>query len=202
MKWLKIVAVAAAFALASLGSAQAQMYKNLGPATPGDFSFYVLALTWAPDYCATAESPDQQECNANPGFLLHGLWPQDANGYPSACTDVPLPADVRAQYAGIFAAPSLIDHEWPKHGTCSGLSPADFFAKTQNVLASITIPDQYKTAEQVSFSDASQIAAAFYQANPSLPQGSVEVIEDRRNPGQVEELDICLDKTGAGIACP
>src|SRR5579863_684222 len=49
--------------------------------TPGQFDFYVLALSWSPSYCEAAHerapdrTPDQQ-CSGRPfSFVVHGLWP-------------------------------------------------------------------------------------------------------------------------------
>ena len=51
-------------------------WPTLVPST-ADFDYYVLALSWAPDYCS-ANPNDPQECS--PGrkyaFVLHGFWPQ------------------------------------------------------------------------------------------------------------------------------
>ena len=55
-----------------------------GP-VPGQFDYYVLALSWSPSYCAgEAGQNDQQQCA--PGrrfaFVVHGLWPQYNKGWP------------------------------------------------------------------------------------------------------------------------
>ena len=49
---------------------------------PGQFDFYVLALSWSPSYCESAKQrapngrPDPQ-CNGRPfAFIVHGLWPE------------------------------------------------------------------------------------------------------------------------------
>jgi ribonuclease I len=62
-------------------------------APPGQFDFYLLNLSWSPEFCAThGESP---ECGHNLGFVVHGLWPQDSNGnYPQHAVmrrDQPIP---------------------------------------------------------------------------------------------------------------
>ena len=47
---------------------------------PGQFDFYVLALSWSPSFCEAAGergTPPQQQCAARPySFVVHGLWPQ------------------------------------------------------------------------------------------------------------------------------
>src|SRR5580692_7150493 len=48
---------------------------------PGAFDYYVLALSWSPEFCHS--HPTKPECVWGKfGFVVHGLWPQYANGYP------------------------------------------------------------------------------------------------------------------------
>ncbi|MBO0734811.1 MAG: hypothetical protein J2P49_10975, partial [Methylocapsa sp.] len=57
--------------------------------TPGNFDFYVLALSWSPGFCETpAAAKTQGQCaaGANLGFVVHGLWPQYDHGFPLECT--------------------------------------------------------------------------------------------------------------------
>src|SRR5215475_5720069 len=98
---------------------------------PGQFDYYVLALSWSPSFCeaqrerAPARGPDRQ-CGGRPfSFVVHGLWPQYERGFPSYC-QVPAPRLNRAIVSGmldLMPSPRLIFHEWDQHGTCSGLSP-------------------------------------------------------------------------------
>ena len=54
----------------------------------GDFDYFVMALTWSPNWCALeGDARDDDQCDARHayGFTLHGLWPQFETGYPSGC---------------------------------------------------------------------------------------------------------------------
>jgi ribonuclease I len=56
--------------------------------TPGQFDFYLFNLSWSPEFCAT--HGDSPECGRKLGFVVHGLWPQDASGdYPQHCSSAP-----------------------------------------------------------------------------------------------------------------
>ncbi len=76
--------------------------------TPGDFDFYVLSLSWSPDYCAGSNVNDPQQCSIGKklGFVLHGLWPQYNRGYPADCSTVPLPKDAQQKFPNLFPSPS------------------------------------------------------------------------------------------------
>lgn len=39
--------------------------------TTGAFDYYLLTLSWSPEFCLT--HPSAAECSAHPGFILHGL---------------------------------------------------------------------------------------------------------------------------------
>ena len=79
-------------------------------AAPGTFDFYLLNLSWSPEFCAThAGSP---ECGHGLGFVVHGLWPQDTSGdYPEDCSDARGPTNPQS-YTDIIPTVSLIAHEW------------------------------------------------------------------------------------------
>jgi ribonuclease T2 len=200
MSWLRKLALALCFCLAG-GAAQAQMSHNLGSQPPGQFDFYVLTLSWQPSYCADTHNPNAQECGGTPqGFGLHGLWPQDANGYPSYCSNI-MPTGAELQdYGSLFASPGLISHEWQRHGTCSGLAPAAYFELIKKILSGVTIPDAYKQATGTSLDDDANIQQNFQAANPSWPAGAVLV--DHYNDGDLEDVEICFDKSGMAQACP
>jgi ribonuclease T2 len=176
--------------------AQAQEAVDLGPQRPGRFDFYVLSLTWVPGFCATHRDPE--ECRRNLGFRLHGLWPESVDGYPSDCASDALPESVREAYAGLFPDPQMIGHEWAKHGTCTGLGPSGFFAKTQRVLGSITVPPAYRQRRNLRPADAATVKAAFLAANPGLPAASLTLECARR---QISEIHICLDKDDSARVC-
>lgn len=196
MKWIAFFAVALFTVLLPLQEARAQSGVDLGPQPPGQFDFYVLSLTWVPGFCAVHRDPE--ECVRNLGFGLHGLWPESVDGYPSNCSSDAMPEDVRTAYAALFPSADMIDHEWSKHGTCSGLGASDFFAKTQSLLGSITVPPDYQQSVKLQPSDAATVKAAFLAANPTLNAGSVVLSCAEL---RISEIHICLRKDGSARVC-
>ena len=54
----------------------------------GQFDYYVLSLSWSPNWCALeGDDRGSPQCDSNAGFgwVLHGLWPQYEQGWPSYC---------------------------------------------------------------------------------------------------------------------
>lgn len=108
----------------------------------------LLVMTWGPSLCKVASS--------NPGcanghvrmmgrtLVLHGLWPLPASeqfcGVPERVVGRPggspggnlptltLPEDLQTQLQSIMSdATAIASHEWYRHGTCSGVTPAAYF---------------------------------------------------------------------------
>jgi ribonuclease T2 len=174
---------------------------------PGQFDYYVLALSWSPSYCEAAQSrrpsraPDQQ-CSGRPfAFVVHGLWPQYERGFPSYC-QVPAPRLNRAIVGGmldLMPSPRLIFHEWDQHGTCSGLSPQDYFETIRKARATVKIPPEYLDLNRPINVTSGEVAAAFVKANPGLSQRAMAVSCDRR---RLTEVRVCLGKDFSFHDCP
>lgn len=104
------------------------------------FDFYLLALTAHPAFCADGHAR-KPECRAGASIpiSIHGLWPERyAPGqYPRDCAGPAL--DLRPDSAAKLATlmPGMTDglheHEWRKHGTCSGLDDDVYFGHTYDL---------------------------------------------------------------------
>lgn len=167
----------------------------------GDFDFYLLAFSWSPAFCASEagrRSPGQ--CRDNEfGWVVHGLWPQYAKArgakkeegwqpWPQYCAAAPpLPQILMRRHFCAMPDPRLMQCQWAKHGSCSGLAPEAYFAAIERLAARLAPPAPEPD---------SQPAAAFRQAvlaaRPALQARHLQVI---RRDGRIREIRICLDKT-------
>jgi ribonuclease T2 len=162
---------------------------------PGDFDFYVLALSWSPSYCAFDEDPDPSQCRTGSrGFIVHGLWPQYERGYPSSCpSSMPrrVPDGIVASLRDIMPSGGLVGHEWRTHGLCTGLYANDYFTLVRRAFQRIRIPEQFAGPSRDQTLTPAAIESAFAAANPGLsPAGMSTDCED----GHFNELRICLDR--------
>lgn len=157
----------------------------------GEFDFYQLTLSWSPTFCLT--HGDNPQCTKGYGFVLHGLWPQYANGgWPESCQPAaPLSAEARRYGNQLFPTNGLLSHEWQKHGTCSGLSDKDYLAAADKALTSVKIPAAFDAPAQPLRMSAQQIAAQFRQANPGLPADGIAVV---CHGPELSEVRVCLSK--------
>ena len=174
---------------------------------PGQFDFYVLALSWSPSYCkaAHARNPNSKggmQCGGRPfAFVVHGLWPQYEKGFPSYC-QVPAPKLDRGIVSGaleLMPSPSLVMHEWQRHGTCSGLSAAAYFETVRKARAVVKIPADYlNLATPVSVTP-DAVAEAFVKINPGLARADMAVNCDKT---RLTEVRLCMGKDFSFHACP
>lgn len=168
---------------------------------PGQFDYYLLSLTWSPAFCAASgpRANGHPVCTLGEGFVVHGLWPQlSAGGYPEFCAVTP---PVTAE----TAAPALtgrlriadgrewfLNHEWSKHGTCSGLSQAEYFQMTAAAAARIEIPAELLRRKESTRDSAQNIRRLFMAANPGMQANHIRVKLNRA--GHFSEVNICLSK--------
>ena len=116
-----------------LSHASGRAFGQQAVSTPGQFDFYLLNLSWSPEFCNTLKTltpaelaaRTSTECSAPHAFVVHGLWPQNFDGtYPSAsCSRREGPREWKTRYLDMTPDVDLLKHEWFKHGTCTTLSP-------------------------------------------------------------------------------
>jgi ribonuclease T2 len=205
------VAAFAAF-LATYGAAQAQDARQNAP---GQFDYYVLALSWSPSFCEASQErgsrpasdqqsgrPTDHQCGERPfAFVVHGLWPQYEKGFPEYC-QVPAPRldrNIVASMLDTMPAPRLVFHGWDKHGTCSGLSPRAYFDTVRRARAVVKIPGEYLDVKEPLNVSPDEVEEAFVKANPGLTRNALAVNCDSR---RLREVRVCLGKDLGFRDCP
>lgn len=195
----------AALALLALGSlsAVAQSGEVRG-ARPGSFDFYVLALSWSSGFCETSgDRRGNPQCDTGRGldFVVHGLWPQYENGYPTECgAERFIPRSMLERARGVFPDERLARYEWRKHGTCSGRSPGAYFDDARAARDKVTIPEKFKNLGRDLTIDTIEIERAFAAANEGLRSDMMAVVCQR---GILQEVRICFDRDLKGFrTCP
>ena len=189
-------AAVAALVLAVAAPASAQ-----GPRQnePGQFDFYVLALSWSPSFCeAAAERGGSRnasaQCGARPySFVVHGLWPQYERGFPRDC-QVPAPRlsrELTTSMLDLMPAPGLIYHEWDQHGTCSGLEAQAYFDLIRKARETVKIPESYAAPKTTLTVAPDEVEEAFVKSNPGLSRAAISVT---CGSTRLSEVRICMSK--------
>lgn len=160
----------------------------------GDFDYYVMSLSWSAAWCALeGDARGDPQCDAGRDltFVLHGLWPQYEQGYPSYCRTGerdPTRGETAAM-ADIMGGSGLAFYQWKKHGRCSGLSATDYYRTARKAFQSVRIPDLFAKVSKPLELPASVIEDAFLEANPGLKRDQITITCDQ---GLIQEARICL----------
>ena len=165
-------------------------------ASTQNFDYYLLNLSWSPEYCHS--HPSDIQCAQHSTFVLHGLWPQNTDGtYPQNCGNAPGPADLN-QYSDLYPDPGLLQHEWKTHGTCSGLAPEAYFTTARTAFHSVRIPPTLAQLDHQISLPPDQILSLVTQANPSLTRENLAL---SCGNNYLTAVEVCLDKSLQPIAC-
>ncbi|MBX3536361.1 MAG: ribonuclease T2 [Chelatococcus sp.] len=189
-------AACAGLSFAMLTAVSAQGAGERRGAPPGQFDFYVLALSWSPGFCELNASPDRYDQCRNGsklGFVVHGLWPQYTQGFPTTCSATaaqPTRAAI-ATTTGLYPDEGLARYQWRKHGTCSGLSPTDYFAAVRRAREAVVIPPAIASMQSDATWTPLDLERAFVAANPGLRTDMMSVACRR---GTLSEVRICFSK--------
>jgi ribonuclease T2 len=192
---LRTTAFAIFLVAVALGQAPAQERQRH---QPGQFDFYVLALSWSPSFCQDTEDRGREareQCSLGRpySFVVHGLWPQYERGFPQSCQQ-PAPRlnrDIMTSMLDLMPAPRLIYHEWDSHGTCSGLRPQAYFDLVRKARDAVKIPEAYATPKVTLTVSPDEVEEAFVKANPGLSRTAIAVT---CGGTRLSEIRICMSK--------
>src|SRR5689334_4271296 len=199
-KPITIVPILAVVLISSFSAAR----KHQRPSTENSsatFDYYLLSLSWAPAHCAEHPNDNSAECRPgeHKGFVLHGLWPQSQSGPPPEnCGSArPVSQQIVRHMLAYFPSAGLIQHEWATHGTCSGLSADDYFAKSEQAFHAVHVPDLYKNVQQQSTVSRHDIEANFASTNHA-PEGA---FRSSCHNGELIGVEACMSKSLQFQAC-
>ncbi len=169
----------------------------------GVFDFYVLSLSWSPQYCAQAKgAAAESQCAPGKryGFVVHGLWPQYERGWPQNCSPGrPVDPALAQRLLPIMPSRQLIQHEWTRHGTCSGLTQEEYFRTIEKVFRQIRIPELFRNPVRPVTISSAEIKEKFRAANDSIRESSLRTYCSGR---YFSELRLCYDRSLQPRPCP
>ena len=180
--------VAALFVLAH------PLVARAGGEQAGDFDYFLLALSWSPNWCVLeGDARGAEQCEADFGWIVHGLWPQYEDGWPSYCPTVaraPSRSMTGAQ-ADLFGAGGAAWYQWKKHGVCSGLEATDYFRLAREAFARVNRPEVLRKLDKPVKLPAGVIEQAFLEANPDWTADTVTIT---CRDGHIQEARICFTR--------
>lgn len=170
------------------------LLTSLATSEAADVKQYVLALSWSPTYCASADAErDHLQCNADADntFIVHGLWPDDGSGRLHFCrTGAPDPTRRQVDaLLDLMPSRGLVRYQWRKHGRCSGLPPRDYFDLVRRARERVTVPPLLSTLDEPLTVSPTTLRQAFRRLNPGLTDDGM-MISCRRD--RLVEVRVCL----------
>jgi len=174
-----------------------------GPARPRPVAGYTLAASWSPDWCKTHGNPKAMQCDTRFGrfgFILHGLWPEAARGpSPQWCAVTPLPRpQTLRKHLCMTPSPSLLVHEWAKHGSCMTKDPARYYRVSAILWRSVHWPDADRLSRKEDLK-AGDVRDAFLARNQDWPRKAIGIHLSRK--GWLQEVRLCYGADFRPRAC-
>lgn len=195
--------------------------------TAGDFDFYVFQQSWSAEFCfshATYPGCVSPTSEMKTSLTIHGLWPNynqpDAAGhdYPECCPSSYGPAidptvvnSLLAQFQEYWPSEqdpnpsppytaSLWQHEWGKHGTCSGLAQSPYFQQAIATHLKLGTPSAIvnNIGRTVSRAD----VEAAYTGGSACVKGQSCMVGLGCSSKFLADVTTCWSKTGKQMECP
>jgi len=165
------------------------------------FDYYLLALSWAPNFCAGHPQDKSSECKVgnHAAFVLHGLWPQANSGQPpmNCKPSSPVSSSIARHMLEYMPSRSLIQHEWEKHGTCSGLSAAGYFKNVEDAFTAVKVPDEFQNLDHNQKFSLKDVEQKFADAN----NAPVDAFRISCHAAELVSVEACLTKDLKYQAC-
>ncbi|PJG84942.1 ribonuclease T2 family protein [Conservatibacter flavescens] len=166
-------------------------------------NYYTLVLSWSPAFCEKQRRRNndqlpkavEYQCGKTQqfGWVIHGLWPQNAKArrvseHPRFCQGdlKALPQELIEQYMAESPSARLLQGQWEKHGACAFKEAKTYFDKQRELYHALKLPN-YELSRKELFN--------WLKKNNSQLQG--KNLNASRN-----ELFICYDLDWAVIDCP
>jgi len=216
-----LAAVAVAATLVPVTASRLEAQRGPGPAgqapysaqqpgrnEAGRFDYYAMVLSWSPTYCASLRRGGYEpQCHSRDGkryaFVLHGLWPQHERGWPQNCPTRARPFVPQRVIDGmldIMPSSRLVIHEYRKHGTCSGLSPQEYFKVSRKLYDTVRIPPRYERPSQAFTVSPAEVIRDFLSVNPKLKADQLAIACGGRG-NQLREIRVCFSREGTFRSC-
>jgi ribonuclease T2 len=169
----------------------------------GQFDYYVLSLSWSPNWCALeGDARKSPQCDARHdyGWVLHGLWPQYHRGWPAFCRTTELQPTRRMtnDMEDIMGSAGLAWYQWEKHGTCSGLTAPQYFALARRAYEQVNRPEIFRKLDRAVKLPATVVEEAFLKANPGWEPDMLTIT---CRDGRIQEARLCLSKDLRPVPC-
>jgi ribonuclease T2 len=163
------------------------------------FDYYLLSLSWSPEYCAETQRSGELQCERPFAFVAHGLWPQNEQGYPRECPRAARVSEATIErMLPIMPSRGLVIHEWRAHGACTGLGANAYFDTVERAYRSIDIPPRFSRLDSDLSVDGDDVKQSFVDSNRQIPMKALALACNGR---YLQEVRVCMDRSLSPRAC-
>lgn len=166
---------------------------------PQPFDYWMLALSWSPQYCEGKSGSDPQCGGQRYGFIVHGLWPALEPASARQCPKAgPMPKAAVQRLLPLTPSSRLIQHEWNKHGACTGWPVNEYVAAVENAWRSVKIPHRYVGLAAPLSTTPAEIEDQFMLFNPGYDGSGISLQCSGR---WLREVRLCMDRQFKARSC-
>jgi len=157
------------------------------------FDYYMFTISYPPTLCCT-KSPSF--CESKGVLKVHGLWPSSrSTKAPTFCKSDSISLVDRPKRK----MSKREEHQWAKHGTCSTLAEASYFAEERRLARS---PESQRLQSMV---NAKQTVISIDDVLAAAPKNAIAV--KATSDCRLEEITMCYSKgpgnlPGSLVPCP
>jgi ribonuclease T2 len=169
---------------------------------PQSFDHWLLALSWSPQHCAERAATSDEQCGTRRqalDFVVHGLWPQRDSGPRIRCAGAALlPRGLIDRMLPLMPSRGLIQHQWNRHGVCTGWPADRYFTAVEQARARIRVPAAYVQPAVYLSTTVEEIEQRFAEANPGFDRDGIAVQCRKR---YLREVRLCLTREFRPRSC-
>lgn len=179
---------------------------NAWSAAADGFDYYTLAVSLTPAFCDQNQKwRNSVQCRDRLPLTVHGLWPEKSHGRaPASCAGgaLLLSAAQEKTLRGIMPDGGLRQHEWKKHGRCSGLESGVYFDFLAREFMQLKWPERLQPRGRDIYAERQALLQEFHRLNPGFPERAVMLrCEGRDRPPLLSEIRLCLTPEGKPAEC-
>jgi ribonuclease T2 len=170
------------------------------------FDYYTFAVSLTPAFCdQNPKWRNSLQCRNRMPVSVHGLWPEKREGRaPAGCAGGPLTLSpgLERNLRGAMPDAGLRQHQWKKHGRCSGLDAERYFALLEKEFMELKWPAQLQSPGRDTIVERDLVLREFHRLNPGFPARGVMLrCEAKGRPPLLTEVRVCLTPAGQPTEC-
>lgn len=168
-------------------------------AAAADGDYWVLRLSWSPEYCNADLASRQPQCRDEHYLLPVGLVRHTQFEELRRCGKAPeLPPEVFNRLFNLTYNENSLRRHWRTYGACTGLEPKEYAIQLDYAASKLTTPESFERLRESRRFELGEFKTALMRANPGLEEDAIAL---DCSAGWLKEISVCLDDAMHFRAC-